>query len=154
MSLIHLTTFIEAPVEKVFDLSRSLELHMSSMREYGEKIIDGKRNGLLGLNETVTWQARHWGKMRTLQVKVTALQPYSYFCDEQVNGDFKKMKHEHFFKPCQNGTIMIDYYHFEVPYGQFGKAIDHLLLRRYMTKLLETRNRYLKSRAEELPVKK
>ncbi|WP_126972270.1 SRPBCC family protein [Gynurincola endophyticus] len=149
MSLIHLTTFIEAPVEKLFDLSRSLEIHMSSMRGHGEKIIDGKRNGLLGLNETVTWQAKHWGKVRTLQVKITALQPHSYFCDEQVKGDFKKMKHEHFFKPCQNGTIMIDYFRFEVPYGQFGKAIDHLLLHRYMTRLLETRNRYLKSRAEE-----
>ena len=30
------------------------------------------------------------------------------FIDEQIKGDFKMMKHEHHFKPCENGTIMID----------------------------------------------
>ena len=49
------------------------------------------------------------------------------FTDEQVKGDFKMMKHEHHFKPCENGTIMIDLFHFESPYGAIGKIVQQTL---------------------------
>ena len=39
MSVIHLTTFIAAPVERVFDLSRSINLHHISMSSSNEKAI-------------------------------------------------------------------------------------------------------------------
>ena len=44
------------------------------------------------------------------------------FTDEMVNGDFKQMKHEHHFKPIQNGTLMIDLFSFESPYGKAGQT--------------------------------
>ena len=36
MPFIHLTTFIEAPVQRVFDLSRSIDVHKLSMQRYAE----------------------------------------------------------------------------------------------------------------------
>ena len=68
----------------------------------------------------------------------------SLYTDEQVEGDFKTMKHEHHFKPCENGTILIDLLHFEVPYGQAGKWFNAIYLTGYLKKLLEQRNKTIK----------
>ena len=39
MPVIHLTTFIAAPVQRVFDLSRSIDLHKHSMAKHKEEPI-------------------------------------------------------------------------------------------------------------------
>ena len=154
MSYIHLTTFIEAPVERVFDLSRSIRLHKHSMQQYGEEVIQRPSSSLIGLGETVTWKAKHFFKVRFLKVKITALQaPYS-FIDEQVQGDFKNMKHEHFFKQVENGTIMIDQFHYQLRFGKFGSLANALYIKNYMQHLLEERNRMIRSVAESNDWKK
>lgn len=148
MAYIHLTTFIEAPVARVFDLGRSITLHQRSMNAYGEKAIGGVLNGLINVHETVTWKAKHLFKERTLTVTISSMQrPYS-FVDEQVSGDFKSMRHEHFFKPCENGTIMIDQFYFESPYGVIGSWFNSLYLTKYMERLLIERNKVIKATAE------
>jgi ligand-binding SRPBCC domain-containing protein len=148
MPFIHLTTFIAAPQERVFDLSRSIALHKASMKAYKESIINGKQDGLLELDESVTWTARHLFKQRVIRVRIIKLQRPDYFVDEQEEGDFKMMKHEHYFKPIENGTIMIDQFHFETAFGFLGKWINNLYLEKYMTRLLNERNQIIKQTAE------
>jgi len=148
MPLIHLTTFIEAPVERVFDLSRNVELHKESMKKHDEEAVAGTRFGLIGMDETVTWKAKHLFKTRVLRTRITAMQKPLRFVDEQADGSFKIMKHEHHFKSCDNGTIMIDLFHFESPYGTIGKLINSFYLTRYVKKLLQQRNRVIKEYAE------
>jgi ligand-binding SRPBCC domain-containing protein len=148
MPNIHLTTFVAAPAERVFDLSRSIDLHKQSMSKYNEEPVAGTRFGLIGKDETVTWKAKHFFKNRLLKVKVTEMKPYESFTDEKVEGDFKRMKHEHHFKPCDNGTIMIDLFEFESPYGFIGKIFNSLVLSKYMARLLEQRNKMIKEFAE------
>ena len=148
MTTIHLTTFIEAPIDRVFDLSRSIDLHKKSMSHTGEEAIAGTTNGLIEVDQTVTWKAKHIFKTRILRVKITGMKKGEQFIDEQVDGDFKLMRHEHFFKPCDNGTIMIDLFHFESPYGTIGKWFNFLFFNRYMRKLLEQRNNLIKEIAE------
>jgi len=147
MPFIHLTTFIAAPQERIFDLSRSVSLHKQSMSAHGEKIIDGTMGGLMNLNDSVTWSARHLFKQRTLKVQITKMQRPDYFVDEQVKGNFGMMKHEHYFKPIENGTLMIDQFHFEVK-GMIGKLVTKFYLEKYMTRLLMARNEMIKKTAE------
>jgi ligand-binding SRPBCC domain-containing protein len=148
MPTIHLTTFIAAPAERVFDLSRSIELHKKSMVKNNEQAVAGTTMGLINLNETVTWKAKHLGKIRVLRVKISAMQSPHLFTDEMVAGDFKSMKHEHHFKPINNGTLMIDLLSFESPYGSIGKLVNKVFLTRYLRKLLEHRNLVIKEYAE------
>lgn len=148
MAFIHLTNFVAAPIERVFDLSRSIDLHKASMKKYNESVIEGKSSGLLDLADTVTWSARHLLRQRMLQVRMAQLQRPLFFADEQVSGPFKMMKHEHYFKPVENGTIMIDQFHFELPHGFFGQVFDNLYLRKYMTRLLQERNKMIRQVAE------
>lgn len=148
MPLIKLTTFVKAPLERVFDLSRSVDLHKKSMSRFGEKPVAGRLSGLLEQGDTVTWQAKHLLKQRTLTVKVTALKAPHSFVDELVRGDFTALKHEHYFKACDNGSFIIDHFYFESPHGVLGSWLNTLYLNRYMRKLLEARNGFIKEVAE------
>ncbi len=148
MPTIHLTTFIAAPVERVFDLARSVEMHKHTMTKHKEEAVAGTRFGLMEKNDTVTWKARHLFKTRFLRSEITDMKKPAMFVDEQLKGDFKKMRHEHHFKPCDNGTIMIDLLEFEPPYGSLGKFVSRVYLNRYMKNLIEQRNKQIKEFAE------
>ncbi|MBC7947494.1 MAG: SRPBCC family protein [Chitinophagaceae bacterium] len=148
MPTIHLTTFIAAPVDRVFDLSRNIDLHKESMTKHKEEAVAGIRFGLIEKDESVTWKAKHLFKTRILRTKITEMIKPQIFVDEQSKGDFKMMKHEHHFKPCENGTIMIDIIHFETPYGSIGKWFNSLYLTRYMRNLILRRNMTIKEFAE------
>lgn len=148
MPTIHLTTFIAAPAELIFDLSRHIGLHKESMAHYREEAVAGTRFGLIEKDETVTWKARHFFKTRLLRVKITEMKKPEMFVDEQAEGDFRMMKHEHYFKPCDNGTIVIDLFHFETPYGIIGRWLNRLWLTQYLRKLIEQRNQLIKEYAE------
>jgi hypothetical protein len=56
------TTIIDAPIERCFDLSRSVEVHLLSNVHSGEQAIaaGGVTSGLVGLGQQVTWRARHF----------------------------------------------------------------------------------------------
>jgi ligand-binding SRPBCC domain-containing protein len=148
MPTIHLTTFIAAPVARVFDLARSIDVHRQSMTKHKEEAVAGIRFGLIEKNESVTWKAKHLFKTRFLRSEIVDMKKPDMFIDQQVKGDFKTMKHEHHFKPCENGTIMIDLIEFEAPYGSFGKLFSKLYLTRYVKNLIEQRNKSIKEFAE------
>ncbi len=148
MSEIHLTSFIAAPIERVFDLSRSINLHQISTIETYEKAIHGVLNGLINKNETVTWQAKHLFKTRQFTTKITEMQSPDFFIDVMTRGDFKFFYHEHHFKSVKNGTIMIDVIKFESPYGFIGKIVDNFFLKSYLEKFIIKRNAVIKMYAE------
>ena len=148
MPKIHLTSFIAAPIERVFDLSRSINLHRISTVSTNEKAIDGIISGLINKNETVTWQAKHLFKTRLFTSKITEMKSPDFFIDEMVKGDFKSFHHEHHFKATANGTIMIDLLNFETHYGTLGKIVNTLFLKSYLEKFLIKRNEVIKEYAE------
>lgn len=148
MPKIHLTTFIAAPIERVFDLSRSINLHQISTASTNEKAIDGVMTGLINKGETVTWQARHLFKLRQFTSKIIEMKSPDSFTDEMIKGDFKSFSHEHHFKTTANGTIVIDIIHFETPYGSIGKLANSLFLTSYLERLLTKRNEVIKEYAE------
>jgi len=148
MPRIHLTTFIAAPVERVFNLSRSISLHKISTAGTNEEAIAGITSGLINLNETVTWRAKHLFKTRQHTSVISAMEMPVQFVDEMVEGEFKSFRHEHHFKPIDNGTIMIDLLDFETPYGTFGKIFNSIYLKKYLEKFLQKRNNVIKEYAE------
>jgi len=148
MARIHLTTFIAAPAEVVFDLSRHIGLHQLSMRQYGEEAIRGVRSGLIKAGESVTWKAKHLGKVRYLTVKITAMERPLFFEDVMTEGDFLSFHHTHHFKQVKNGTLVIEELEFESPYGLLGQLLNRFYLTLYMKRLLEQRNHTIREYAE------
>jgi ligand-binding SRPBCC domain-containing protein len=148
MPTIHLTTFIAAPADRVFDLARSIDLHKKSMSHTNEEAVAGTTMGLINLNESVTWKAKHLMKIRILKSQITAMDRPNSFTDEMRQGDFKSMKHQHHFKQIENGTLMIDILEFESPYGGIGRVFNSIYLTRYMQNMIEQRNQVIKDYAE------
>ena len=148
MPKIELHTEIDAPIERVFDLARSIDLHMLSTSHTNEKAIAGKTSGLIGLGEWVTWRAKHLGFYQSITSKITAFQAPNYFSDEMVSGIFKSFKHEHLFKENNGITIMTDVFDYVAPYGILGNLADVIFLKRYMTSFLMKKNSKLKEVAE------
>jgi len=148
MPVIHLQTLIKAPVDVVFNLSRSVDLHKSSMTHHQEEVVDVVKRGLMKKGDTVIWQAKHLFQIRKLKVAITEMNPPTFFADEMLEGDFKRMRHEHFFEPTTEATRMIDKFSFESPYGILGKIVNAIFLKKYMTRLLLERNNEIKRIAE------
>ncbi len=148
MPTIFLETQIKAPIERCFDLSRSIDLHKISTEHTNEEAIAGVTSGLIQLNESVTWRAKHFGIYQALSSKITAFESPVMFVDEMVKGAFKSFRHEHKFSETQDGTLMIDEFDYVSPLGFIGRIVDVVVLKRYMTKLLIKRNDTIKSFAE------
>ncbi len=161
MPLIHLTTEINAPIQVVFDLARSIDFHEKTASKSREKAVGGRTSGLIELGETVVWEAVHFGIKQKLSTKITAMNAPKSFKDEMVFGAFKSIKHDHAFISAPvdktalkenkgDKTIMIDFFHFESPYGLVGKMFNNLVLTNYMKRFLKERNAAIKKEAERI----
>ena len=148
MTTIIITTKIKAPIETVFDIARNIDIHQLSAANSNEKAIDGKTSGLIELNETVTWSGKHFGVNLLHKSRITHFHFPTYFVDEMEEGHFKSFKHEHFFQTEKNYTVMIDRLDYETPYGFLGIIFDKIILKKYLTNFIKTRNEILKNLAE------
>ena len=61
MPTLVLDTTVNAPIGIVFDLARSIDLHMYSTGKTNEKAIAGVTSGLIEAGQTVQWRAKDVG---------------------------------------------------------------------------------------------
>lgn len=148
MPIINLETKINAPVERVFDLSRCIDLHAESMGRHEEKAVGGITSGLINLGERVTWEAVHLGVKQNLTSEITVFDRPRHFRDSMLSGAFKRVDHDHYFDPAGSGTLMRDVFDYTSPLGFLGSIADALFLKRYMMRLLAERNAVIKQIAE------
>ncbi len=148
MPVITLTLRIAAPIDAVFDLARSIDLHVESTAQTNERAVAGRTSGLIGLGEEVTWEATHFGIRQRLTSKLTQFDRPHHFRDSMVSGAFKRFDHDHHFVADGQGTVMTDTFDYTSPFGWLGRVADVVRLKRYMERLLATRNRLIKAIAE------
>ena len=148
MAVIRLETVIDAPIERCFDLARSIDLHTVSMTTQNEKAISGRTSGLIELGEEVTWEARHFGVTQQLTSKITAYDRPFRFRDSMVQGAFQRFDHDHLFEQRDTGTLMTDAFDYNAPLGILGIIAERLFLTRYMRNLLTGRNEVIQRVAE------
>jgi ligand-binding SRPBCC domain-containing protein len=141
-------TIIHAPIQRCFDLSRSIDLHLLSTASTGERAVAGATSGLIGLGGWVTWRAKHFGIWQELTSEITALDSPKYFQDTMLRGAFRFFQHDHYFVERGNGvTEMRDVLRFAAPVPLLGR-ISEIFLRPYLSRFLRKRNELLKKVAE------
>lgn len=111
------------------------------MAASGERAIAGVMSGAIGLGETVTWRARHFGIWFTMSSRITDLERPHRFVDEQVRGPFRSFRHEHAFRTESGLTVMTDTLTIRSPI--FGRLAERLVRVPYLRRLIRERNRYL-----------
>ena len=148
MVRIELETPIAAPIERCFDLSRSIDVHLASTQQTREQAIAGVTSGLIGLGEEVTWRARFCGIPVTHTSRITAFEFPHYFQDSMVRGVFGNYCHDHYFETHANETVMKDVVEFSAPCGVLGRFAEWVIVENHLRKLLEHRNAFIKHSAE------
>jgi ligand-binding SRPBCC domain-containing protein len=144
-------TVIQAPVERCFDLARSVEVHLAGNIHWGEQAVaaGGVTSGLIEPGQRVTWRAKHFGVWQTLTSEITAMDRPRFFQDTMIAGIFRFMNHDHAFRPLgADLTEMEDVFRFAAPVPVVGRVAEVLVLRRYMLALLRERNAAIKEIAE------
>jgi ligand-binding SRPBCC domain-containing protein len=144
-------TRIRAPIDRCFDLARSVEVHIAGNVHSGEQAVaaEGRTSGLLELGERVTWRAKHFGVWHKLSSEITQMDRPAYFQDAAVRGIFPYMRHDHYFRALSpTETEMRDVFVFAAPLPLLGLLAELLFLRRYMRNLLRERNAAIQQIAE------
>jgi ligand-binding SRPBCC domain-containing protein len=148
MERVRSATWIDAPVERCFLLSLSVDLHTASAHSSREKAVAGVTSGLIGKGETVTFQGRHFGLKLKHTSRIEILRPCSHFRDIMVSGHFKHFEHDHYFAAMNDGTRMRDEIRFSAPWGILGRLATKTFLRRHLAAFLAERNALLKRVSE------
>jgi len=150
VATITLITKINAPIERTFDLTRSVDFHCESAKEAKETVVDGRKTGLLEKGDTVTWNSAHFGTRYSLGVKVTEFERPYRFRDVMVQGEFATFDHLRTFEwdEEKKQTILTDVLEYSTPYGALGRLAESLFLSTYLRKCIRERNNALKKVAE------
>jgi ligand-binding SRPBCC domain-containing protein len=144
VSRIELQTAISAPIERCYDLSLSVELHLRSTASTGERVVAGVSSGVLALGDHVTWEARHLGLKHRLSMTISVADPPRMFRDEMVRGPFRRLAHDHFFEQTDGRTLMRDVFEF----SSGVRPLDALVLKPHLRRFLLRRNATIKELAE------
>jgi hypothetical protein len=149
LPVITFSVHVNATCQACFDLARNIEFHVTSMEHTGERVIGGVRSGLIGPDEEVTWEARHFLVRQRLTSRITGFDAPRWFRDSQIRDAFARFDHDHYFEDAGHGeTLVTERFDYTSPLGALGKLADVLFLRRYMHDLLWRRAMMLKTAAE------
>ena len=148
MYSIHITTFINAPVERVFVLCRNTTVYKKALEGRNESLSASAAGILVNAGDTITLSAKHLGKTRVTTARVLEMNIPEKFVEEQVKGDLKSFRHEHHFKSVENGTLVIDLIEMEEPRDAVGGVLGKLFMKNYFEALLNKRNALVKLYAE------
>ncbi|WP_276261035.1 SRPBCC family protein [Haloglomus litoreum] len=143
MGRVRRRTRIAAPRERVFDLARHVEAHVATMPD--ERALQG--SGLLELGDRVTFRQRQFGVPFELTAEVVAMDRPRSFRDEQVEGVFGALTHEHRFERDGDATVMTDDVRFEPPFGPLGPLVEPVAKHR-LRRLVDYHAEALKAVAE------
>jgi ligand-binding SRPBCC domain-containing protein len=148
MASIRVETLIKAPMDRCFDLARSVEAHLASTAKTAERVVGGRKEGLFELGDSVTWEARHFGLRLRQGSTITLSEPPHVFVDEGTSGPLHHFRHVHQFILERGVTLMVDTFEYELPMYLGGRLADRLVVERHMRRLLTDRAAYLKQQAE------
>lgn len=148
MPKIHVTTFINAPIERVFNLSRSLTLSKMAFKSAKEQLLSSSAANMVGAGETITLRAKHLGKTREITARVTDFTLPDGYTEEQIKGDLKSFRHEYHFKKVENGTIMIDLVEYDGPRDLAGSIAGKFFLKSYFENNVKKKNDLIRQYAE------
>ena len=143
------TNVVPATVQETFDASLNVDFHLESFKDTGEEIVGGVEGGVMADGDTVTWRARHFGIWWKMTSIISEYDPPGYFVDQQHKGPFKSFRHEHHLTAEGTGTRVEDVVTFTAPFGPIGWIVERLVLARYMTALITTRNEALRRFLEQ-----
>jgi len=148
METLRLGTWIDAPVERCFLLSLSVDLHVASARSTRGEPVAESGHVMIGEGETLTFRGRHFGVRWRHTSLIETLRPHTYYRDVMIAGPFQHFEHDHHFAAMDDGTRMRDEVRFSARWGFLGRLACRTFLRQRLKMFLMERNAMIKRLAE------
>ncbi len=136
---------IDAPIERICDLVRSIQAHEVTSSIDG-RAVAGKTSGLSALNDVTTWSARFFGLRFQIATRVTRFNPPFSLTETLERGLLLEFGHVYSLRVLESGLVELeDCFVFRSPLGAW---VDALVLKPIMTKTMSARLDGLKELAE------
>ncbi|MDY6779173.1 MAG: hypothetical protein SV760_01210 [Halobacteria archaeon] len=146
---VSLATRMDAPRERVFDLSRCVDLQPLPSSRGDTKGADEVREvELLNEDDVLTWRLRNFGFTLEPKVRVTGFEKPESLRYDLVEGPFESMVFKRVFEEKDGDVVVKDLFRFESGFGPLGAVIDMLHFRHYIRSLAMDRNCRLQEVAE------
>lgn len=136
---------INAPIERVFLLSTSVELvrQTLAMRPTG-----GRVTGFVVEGDTVEWRGWKFGLPTRHVSVISGYEAPVFFQDTQLRGRFAHFQHDHHLQWIDGQTLAYDKVRFSLPFGPLGKLVAKTVMVPHIAGLLAARFQLLKRIAE------
>jgi ligand-binding SRPBCC domain-containing protein len=148
MEIIRVGTWIDAPVERCFLLSLSVDLHVATARSTQEHASTEAVRGTIGEGDTLTFKGHHFGMRGRHTTLIEKLRPHGYYRDVMISGPFQHFEHDHHFATMDDGTRMRDEIRFSAGSGLLSRLATRMFLRKRLKAFLIERNAMIKRLAE------
>jgi ligand-binding SRPBCC domain-containing protein len=139
------TVHIQAPIERCFLLSTSIEL---VQRTLGMRPISGKTSGLVEMGDQLVWVGWKFGLPQMHETLITGYRRPDFFQDTMARGRFKTFSHDHSFTEIAGRTLLHDKVRFSMPFGFAGRLVAAKVLVPHIARLMQRRFQLLKKVAE------
>jgi ligand-binding SRPBCC domain-containing protein len=136
---------INAPIDRVFLLSTSIELVQLTL---GMKPIEGKTSGMIVDGDRLLWAGWKFGFPQMHESLITKYERPTYFQDTMGRGRFQRFQHDHHLTEIGGQTLLNDKLRFTMPYGWAGSLVAQSLVVPHISRLLRRRMHLLKKVAE------
>lgn len=140
------TTFIDAPLDVVFDFFGAPEnlghITPPSMRF---RITSGP-NRRLREGDRIEYSLRVFGVIPIRwRTHITVWREGEVFADLQERGPYKYWLHTHRFSEVAGGVEMHDDVNYELPFGRLGELVAGWLVRRELTRIFDFRGEVVRN---------
>jgi ligand-binding SRPBCC domain-containing protein len=148
---------IDAPIERCFLLSTSLEL---VERELGMRPVAGewttpsgqrtplRTEGLVVGGDRVRWEGWQLGLPQVHVSLISGWEPNRFFQDSMIVGRFKSFSHDHEFTEIGGQVLLKDTIRFDMPLGVAGRLVGKYVMLPHIRGLMARRFQLLKRIAE------
>jgi len=139
---------VNAPIERCFLLSTSLELVRQSMKMRLVAGESSKADGLVAGGDRLVWRGWAFGLPHRHESRITKYDRPAFFQDTMERGRFTRFQHDHFFTEIGGRTLLNDKVRFSLPLGGMTRPLGRFVLTPYVARLLRQRLELLKRVAE------
>lgn len=143
------TVEMAAPIDRCFDLARSVDLHVDSAGPLDGRAEAGRTSGLSGLNDETTWSARFFGIRFRVTTRTLICDRPTLYHEKIVSGLPRRFEHHYTFEMMgDDRTRMTDRFIVESRFWPIGALVDRFYLALKMTAALRHRLEMIKRVAE------
>ena len=149
MPVVEHVTLVAAPLARVFDCARALDLPpviaLASGGEPGRRVA-GPDRPLLEKGDERTWTRGAF--RRSIVLRTAGCDAGRWLREQRVRGPFHIYHHDRYFEAVAGGTRVHDMLAFRVGMGPLGRVLERLFVYRRMREALARQCEVLRAAAE------